>query len=61
MMREMMIMEKVERQGIIDQRYPVQVTIGTNNTKNNMDNTFNKNCYQEKGGEIVDDEVDDYQ
>ena len=36
-----------------------QVTIRDNHTKNTMDTPFNKNCDKEKGGEIVDDEVDD--
>ena len=40
---------------------PEQVTIGTKHTHNATDTTLNKNCYQEKGGEIVEDEVDDYQ
>ena len=40
---------------------PAQVTIGTKHTHNAPDTPLNKNSYQEKGGEIVDDEVDDYQ
>ena len=38
-----------------------QVTIGDKNTQNTKDATLNKNCDQEKGIEIVDDDVDDDQ
>ena len=37
---------------------PVQVTIGDNCTQNTTDTPLNKNCKEEKFGEIVDDEVD---
>ena len=40
---------------------PTQVTIDAKHTQNNTDTTFNKNRNREKGGEIVDDEVDDDQ
>ena len=40
---------------------PTQVTIGDKHKRNNTDTLFNKNFYQGKGGEIVDDEVDDDQ
>ena len=37
---------------------PAQVTIGNKHIQNTTDITLNKNCDQEKGGEIVDDKVD---
>ena len=37
---------------------PTKVTIGSKHTNNTTDTPFNKNLDQEKGGEIVDDEVD---
>ena len=37
---------------------PAQVTIGNKNTQLSTDIPFNKNFNQEKGGNIVDEEVD---
>ena len=46
-------------QWIIDRRHPpTQVTIVSKHKHNTTDTPFNKNLDQEKGGEIVDDEVD---
>ena len=38
-----------------------KITIGDKNTQNTKDAPLNKNCDQEKGIDIVDDNVDDYQ
>ena len=38
---------------------PTKVIIDIKHTHNNTDKPFNNNYDQEKGGEIVDDEVDD--
>ena len=38
---------------------PAKVTIGNKHIQNTTDITLNKNCDQEKGGEIVDYEVGD--
>ena len=49
---------------IVDNRStasPTQVTIGAKHTHNTTDTPFNKNYDQEKGGEIFDAKVDDYQ
>ena len=62
MMREMMIRTKV--QDIVDNILTAslaQVTIGAKHTHNTTDTPFNKNYDQEKGGEIFDAKVDDYQ
>ena len=47
---------------IVDNRStasPTQFTIGAKHTHISTNKTFNNNCDKEKGGEIVDDEVDD--
>ena len=38
---------------------PIEVTIGANHTQLSTDTTFNNNYDKEKGGYIVDDEIDD--
>ena len=40
---------------------PAQVTIETKHTQNTTDTPLNNNFYQEKVGDIVDDEIYDYQ